>query len=134
MDIGRVTDCERMLREQAVDVRDVNRLWMYGRCCGCTECEQAVDVQEKKRLWIYGRGRGCGCMLGERTLDVRERKKLWMYGRRRGCRCTGEEEAVDVREGNRLYVIKQHVTSMFIHFIFTTMDPYNALMLVFHSK
>ena len=51
MDIGRGTDCGRMLREQAVDVGDMNRLWMYGRRgCECTGEEEAVDVREKKML------------------------------------------------------------------------------------
>ena len=56
-----------MLGKHAVDVWDVNRLWMYGRRIGC-------GYREGNRLWTYVKGTGCGCRGYEQAVDVREKR------------------------------------------------------------
>ena len=45
---------------------------MYGRGngCGCTGGETTVDVREVNRLWMYVRVTCCGCTGGEQVVDV----------------------------------------------------------------
>jgi len=56
-----------MLGKHAVDVWEVNRLWMYGRRIGC-------GYREGNRLWTYVKGTGCGCRGYEQAVDVREKR------------------------------------------------------------
>jgi hypothetical protein len=126
-----ITGCGYTGEEEAVDVCEENRPWMYGRGTGC-------GCREVNRLWMYVRGKGCGCTGsehvvdvcqgtgcgcrgGEQAVDVREVNRLWMYvgeeavdecegsrpwmyGKGSGCECKGVEQVVDVCEGNRRWM------------------------------